>query len=292
MKTILIAGQSVVDLMFEVSELPAMPVKYRASDMLLSIGGCAMVAAVAVARLGGNPVLASRIGDDFFGDLIKDELEREGIDTSYLARIKGAETSVSSVCTDTDGERQIVNFRGANLGDLVDLPAIDFDAVLVDSRWEEGASRALGIAAERGLPGIVDAEQPTPPRIAQLASHVAFSAQGLLHFSGESDLDEALVSASKRLPGWVSVTDGENGTYTMNGNSVERTPAFDIDAVDTTGAGDVWHGAFALRLAETGCELEAVSFANAAGALKCLEKGIPKGTPSRREVEEFLSANR
>ena len=264
MKTILIAGQSVVDLMFEVPEIPAIPVKYRASGMRLSIGGCAMVAAIAVARLGGNPVLASRIGDDLFGDLVEEELEREGIDTSYIARISGAETSVSSVCTNAKGDRQIVNFRGTNMGATVDLPEIDFDAVLVDTRWEDGAARALEIASKRGLPGIIDAEPPTHLRIARLATHVAFSAQGLLQFADESDMGKALVSASKQLPGWVCATDGEKGTYTVNGGSVARTPAFEVQAVDSTGAGDVWHGAFALRLVETGCEREAVAFANAA----------------------------
>ena len=291
MKNILVVGQSVADLMFEVPEIPDMPLKYRASEMRLSIGGCAMVAAVAIARLGGAPILASRIGDDFFGGVILDNLVREGIDTSYITRIDDAETSVSSVCTNSQGERQIVNFRGTNLGNSVELPDLPFDAALVDTRWEEGAERALESAAARNVPGVVDAESPTPLRLASLASHVAFSAQGLRQFAGKSNLSEALASASKQLPGWVSVTDGSNGTYSLNGSSVAQVPGYRVRAVDTTGAGDVWHGAFTLRLAETGCEKEAVAFANAAGALKCLVKGVPAGAPVRREVEAFIASN-
>ncbi|MYF89754.1 MAG: hypothetical protein F4186_10695, partial [Boseongicola sp. SB0676_bin_33] len=101
-------------------------------------------------------------------------------------------------------------------------------------------------------------------------------------------IESALHVADARLPGWVSVTDGEGGAFHVDADGVSHTPAFPVETKDTLGAGDVWHGAFALALAETSDEGHAAWFANAAAALKCTEFGGRKGCPDREAVDRLL----
>lgn len=294
MANVLVIGVTVVDFVFRIDALPKEPVKYRAQDAEIAGGGCAGNASVAIARLGGTAYLGARLGDDPVGDMILDDLRREGVDTRLVQRSTGARSSFSSVFVDAAGERQIVNFRGSGMsqetGWIADAPLVD--AVLADTRWTEGAIAALELARARGVPGIVDAEKPMDHAVLKHASHVAFSRDGLLSFCGGDDLGGALTRAAERLDAWVCVTDGENGTLVADTGEVTHVPAFAVSAIDTTAAGDIWHGAFALFLAEGDTAVIAVRKANAAAALKCTAFGGRKGTPTKGELDKFLKVHR
>jgi sulfofructose kinase len=230
------------------------------------------------------------LGDDAIGAMIVADLAAEGVGTGLVQRTAGARSSFSSVYVDARGERQIMNFRGEglteNTGWIATAPRAA--AVLADTRWSAGAARALDLAREWGVPGIVDAEAPMDAEVLDRASHVAFSRDGLMSFVGAKDLTAALMEAAARLPGWVCVTDGAMGTYHVEQGAVAQVAAFDVEVRDTLGAGDIWHGAFALALAEGQGEARAVRFANAAAALKCTTFGGRKGCPYRAAVEEFM----
>lgn len=287
---VLVIGISVVDFVFSVDTLPDRPMKYRSNAAEVVGGGCAGNAAVAIARLGGQARLGSRLGVDQVGALIINDLVADGVDISLVQRTKGAKSSFSAVLVDAKGERQIVNYRGDNLA--ADTAWIEeatrADAVLVDTRWVEGGMAALKMARDWGVPGVVDAEAPADPDLLMRASHVAFSKQGLLSFVGSNDLFAGLRSAADQLPGWLCVTDGENGTYYLEGEKVLNFPAFDVPVRDTLGAGDIWHGAFTLRLSEGATEVEAVRFASGAAAIKCMTFGGRMGCPDRSTLENFL----
>ena len=290
MSDVLVIGVAVVDFVFAVGTLPDRAAKYRAQGAEVVGGGCAANAAVAIARLGGTARVGARLGDDPMGDLIVDDLAAEGVDTALVQRSPGARSSFSSVYVDVGGERQIMNFRGEGLttdtGWIATAPRCG--AVLADTRWTEGAVAALRLARDWGVPGVVDAEAPMDAHVLTGASHVAFSRDGLLSFSGGSDLVAALLKADTDLPGWVCVTDGADGAWHIEGGEPIHTPAYSVEVKDTLAAGDVWHGAFALALAEGQCEADAVRFANAAAALKCTTFGGRKGCPSRAELDRFL----
>ncbi|HCQ66183.1 MAG TPA: sugar kinase [Rhodobacteraceae bacterium] len=290
MAEILVLGMAVADFVFAMDQLPDRAAKYRANTVETVGGGCAANAAVAIARLGGVAHLATRLGDDPMGDLILSDLVAEGVRTQMAQRAPGGRSSFSSVCVDAAGERQIVNFRGDGLtqdtGWIKDAPPVD--AVLADNRWTAGAARALDLARARGVPGVVDAEAPTEPEVLARASHVAFSRDGLLSFTGGDALVPALREAAARLPGWVCVTDGANGTTCIDGGTAQHVPACAVEVRDTLGAGDIWHGAFVLALAEGQGEVPAIRFANAAAALKCTTFGGRKGCPDRTDLDEFL----
>jgi sulfofructose kinase len=294
MATILIAGVAVVDFVFLLDEMPARAEKHRAKDAAIVGGGCGANAAVAVARLGGKARLAARLGDDPVGDMIVANLEAEGVDCTLARRFPGGRSSFSSVFVDAAGERQIVNFRDADLsfgaGWLEQEMPGDFDAALADTRWPQGAAALLSAARALSRPGVLDAEPPIAEAIEalQVASHVAFSAQGLREFVGIDNLEKALTDAAKHTRAWFCVTDGPHGVTYLDEGVPRRIPTFEVEVVDTLGAGDIWHGAFTLALGEGWREADAARFANAAAAIKCTRFGGRAGTPARHEVEQFM----
>jgi sulfofructose kinase len=292
--SILVAGVAVIDFVFEVDTMPDRPQKYRARDAYITGGGNAANAAVAISRLGGRSMLAARLGDDAIADLILDSLRSDAVDTHLVRRFDGRRSSFSSVFVDAAGERQIVNFRDMDLshdaGWLEAERPRGLSAVLADTRWGKGAATAMELARNTGVPGIIDAEAPV--REAQdalrFASHVAFSMQGLADLTGSVDAPAGLLKARTELDAWLCVTDGGNGAWYLEGDTPVHVPAFQVDAVDTLGAGDVWHGAFALMLAEGTSEREAVHFANAAAAVKCSRSGGRAGYPTLDEARKLL----
>jgi sulfofructose kinase len=274
--------------------MPTRAEKHRAKDAAIVGGGCGANAAVAVARLGGTARLAARLGDDPVGAMIVADLEAEGVDCTLARRFPGGRSSFSSVFIDAAGERQIVNFRDPNLsfdaGWLQDAMPGDFDAALADTRWPQGAAALLAAARARSRPGVLDAEPPIAEaaEALQLASHVAFSAQGLREFTGIDGLEKALQDAARQTKAWLCVTDGPRGVIYLDENAPRRVPAFETEVLDTLGAGDIWHGAFTLALGEGRGEIDAIRFANAAAAIKCTRFGGRAGTPNRQEVEQFM----
>ncbi len=165
------------------------------------------------------------------------------------------------------------------------------DAVLGDTRWQAGAAHFFRLAREAGVPAILDADRAPHerPELLDLATHVAFSMQGLQDLTGLDDARAAL-EALPPIRAWVGVTNGADGVYFRHDAEIRHEPAFPVDAVDTLGAGDTWHGAFALALAEGQSEGEAVRFASAAAAIKCTRFGGRNGAPRRIEVEALLSS--
>jgi len=291
MAHVFVTGMAVQDFVFQLDDLPVGGEKFTARAVSIAGGGCAANAAVAVTRLGGQANLAARLGQDDIGDMIVAELMAEGVNLDCIHRSPTARSGFSSIYVDQHGERQIVNFRGAGLMDdpgFVTLPDT-VDAALADSRWVAGAARTMQITKARDIPGIVDAEAPVGLDQMAQASHIAFSRRGLLDVTGEADLATALKVVSAAVPAWVCVTDGPDGVYFMDGQHVENLPAYPVTPIDTLGAGDIWHGAFALRLAEGAHEHAAMEFANAAAALKCCHFGGRQTCPNRAETEALRS---
>lgn len=292
MALVLSVGMAVMDFVLEVAQFPTRADKYRARSAMPVGGGCAANGAFAVARLGGQSRLAARLGDDLVGRMILADLADTGVDVTDCQQTPGARSSFSSVLVDEAGERQIVNYRGEGLTQATDWITGPADAVLADTRWINGARAAMALARRLGVPGIIDAEAPSDPDLLAMASHVAFSRPGLADFTGSDDIAEGLARAAARLPGHVCVTDGAAGAYlARDARAPLHVPATKVAVVDTLAAGDIWHGAYALRLAEGADEVAAAGFANAAAALKCTAFGGRAGCPDRQAVEVFIREN-
>lgn len=289
MADVLVVGVAVADLVMRVDDLPRKAEKFRAKDAAISVGGCAANAAIAIARHGGEARLAARLGGDLIGGMIASGLEAEGVDIGLCDRRDGAKSSFSSIYVDRVGERQIMNFRGSGLADTLNLSATPRpQAVLADNRWPQLTLAALKTARRWGVPAVVDAEAPFDAESVRGATHIVFSMQGLCAYAPGLSTRVALERASVEFDAWIAVTDGANGTLHTGPNGISRIAAFHVEAVDTLAAGDIWHGVFALRLAEGAEEPEAVMFANAAAALKCRSFGGIMTCPYRPETEALI----
>ena len=289
-------GIAVMDLVFEVDVLPDGPTKHFASSYREIGGGPAANAAVTIARLGGDAHLWARVGDDHWGRRIVDGLQADGVDVGAVRPIQDGRSGVSAVMVDGAGERMIVNFSDRTLpADAAWLPVETlsrFSAVLSDLRWPEAAFRALRAARDLGIPAVLDADvtdRQIPLAAAEAASHVVFSEPALARWSGRGDTADGLKMAVDRFGGWVAVTVGSQGAYwTAEDEAVHHQPAFQVTAVDTLGAGDVFHGAFAGALAAGQAETDALRWAAGAAALKCTRPGGRAGIPTEDELRRFL----
>jgi len=294
-RAVLCVGQATLDHIFRIESLAAGH-KHVATSHQSVGGGVAANAAVAVSRLGGRALLVSCVGADTAGDQVVLELADEGVDVSHLQRRASGTTPTSCVLVDGSGERTIVNHTPLDLfdDDVPDLDGIRPGAVLVDGRWPAGARRALRRARALGAPGVVDVDRaPTDGDVADLglATHLVFSADALADFSATDDPAAGLRRSAASIDATVAVTLGGQGVAWLDDDGTFLTmPAFDVDVVDSTAAGDVFHGAFALGLAERLEVPDALRFASAAAALKCARPGGRLGAPGRRAVDELLGA--
>lgn len=289
-------GIATQDYVFALDEMPRRAEKYRARDLAVVGGGIAANGAVAVARLGGQAMLATRLGDDPVGRDIVADLVEAGVDCGLCRRFPGHRSSLSAVLVDARGERMVINHADLDLpADPSWLPAALPDgigAVMADTRWEEGARHLLGLARREGRVGVLDADRAlADPRLIPIATHVAFAAQTVREMTGREEPRAGLAELAASAGTWLAVTDGERGVWYTQGGEIAHLPAFPIEPVDTLGAGDVFHGALALALAEGRPVEAALRFAMAAAALKCTRFGGRAGTPRRADVEALLAGH-
>jgi sulfofructose kinase len=211
----------------------------------------------------------------------------------------GLVTPISNIMIDPSGERTIVTFRDPELWNvrLPDHDALldDCDAILTESRCATFCTDLCAEATRRGIPVVVDVDRAMSLREGLLtaSSHLIFSSEPLQETADLTDDGEALKKIAKLTPSFLAGTRGAQGTIWLDEQqNLQQTPAFPVHTVDTLGAGDVFHGAFALAITE-GQELRsALQFASAAAALKCTRFGGAFAAPQRAEVEALLSHKR
>jgi len=293
---VLCVGQATLDHVFEVQRVGPVGHKTEARSHHMVGGGIAANAAVAVSRLGGAAVFAGCVGDDDNGTEVVEALVDDGVDTHHILRVRHVPTPVSAVVVGDDGGRSIVNYTDPALFDRPAPSGIDadLDAVLVDGRWSAGTIMGVDLARRRGIPGVVDVDRlPTDGRLRNrmldAASHLVFSADALAELTGTTHPANGLLAAGELTSAFVAVTCGEEGVFWLDRPTVQTITALAIDVVDTTGAGDVFHGAFALGLAEGMPEDDALRFASISAAITCSRPGARSGIPRRREVDGIFA---
>ena len=293
-KHVLCVGAAVLDTLFRVRTLPSGQGKVLPYDMLQIAEGMASSAAYAVARLGGRASLWSAVGNDETGNQIIHELGSAGIITDGVMRVEGARSAVATILVDDDGERLIVPFYDPKLHHTVkafmpeDIAA--FDAVLVDVRWPALALKVLQTARRMGKPAILDGDVAPDGIIEQLApeaTHIVFSEPAAQRLTGVEDFSEMVRVLKRRFShSFICVTAGAAGSFWFDdhGNEIRHSPTIAIKAVDTLAAGDIFHGAFALAIAEGKTPAEAIQLSSIAAAIKCEVFGGRSGAPTRADV--------
>ena len=295
---IVFAGAATVDLIFKVDSLPLGPGKVLPEALVQIAHGMATSAATAAARLGGRCSLIARIGDDLMGERFLEEVEAEGVDCRQVRRFKGVATPLSAVIVDHTGERLIVPYYDPALGtspDWIDTEVIArADAVQVDIRWSQAAARVLDAAKAAGKIALLDADvgsAETIVNLAQRATHVVFSEPAALAVSGCGSIVDAVKTLAQSYDAFIAVTGGEQGCFWIEGDTILQQRPPQVKVIDTLAAGDVFHGAFTLALAEGREIKEAISFANTAAAISCTVFGGRVGAPDRAAVNALMAAS-
>ncbi|MGO8749747.1 MAG: PfkB family carbohydrate kinase [Thermoguttaceae bacterium] len=300
-------GAVAVDEILYVDEYPPAESKVRVRERVRQCGGLTGTALVAAARQGARCAYAGLLGDDELSLFVIDAMAREGIDFRHAVRRSDARPAHSTIIVDrSHGTRTIFASLGGVLGPDRELPSADVirsaRVLLVDHHGVEGTLRAVRIARESEVSVVADFERdPGPPFGALLAAvdHLIVSERFARQWTGRADAAAAVESlwhADRRA---VVVTCGSQGCWYRNRQTAAgaeslplgatvHVPAFPVEVVDTTGCGDVFHGAYAAALAAGATVARCVALASASAALKATSRGGQAGVPRREPVEEFL----
>lgn len=297
MKSVVCVGHAALDYVYRIDAFPPAPTKVRSLEHIESGGGMAANAAATVARLGGAVELWSRTGADSAGARIRALLEVEGVDVRFVKAHEGARSSTSAVIVDSKGDRLIVGERDHAMSmDASWLPLYrlgEAACVVSDLRWVEGTRAAFAAARIQGVPTLLDADLGGGGDLREflsLADYAIFSGPALDAFApGLKDDNGRLARVVELGVCHAGVTRGSDGYFWRErGGEAGHQPAFATEIVDTTGAGDAFHGAFAWALAQGSSVAECARIAAAVSALKCRRLGARSGLPTLKELKSFL----
>jgi len=301
MPRVLVIGSANMDFTVAVPRLPAEGQTVTGGTFYVSHGGKGANQAVAARRLGGEVRFVGCVGQDSQGDQVVDQLTAEGIPADGVIRT-GAATGVALIMVDAAGRNQIAVASGANLQLLPELARmhaslmtwarvllLQLEIPIQTVQW------ALATAREHGVLSILNPApaQPLPHTLLSLVDCLTPNINEAEALTGipVTAPDSASQAAQRLLAQGVRrviVTLGSQGVLYCDGKSALHFPAFPVETVDTTGAGDAFNGALAVGLAAGGAWEEAVPLANAAAALTCTRRGAQTSFPRRADVEAFM----
>lgn len=295
-------GLNSVDLVAVVGEYPAPDTKAPLQRFGRFPGGQIATAITACARLGWKGRYVGSFGSDDLGELSRESLRAEGVDVSAARTVAGATNQFAIVLVDArSGERTVLWHRHPALtfapDDLPQDVMTSGRLLIVDCHETPAATRAARLAREAGLPTIIDVEK-VRPRIADLLANIdaIIAAEDFPRdLTGCDEPGRALEALEREFHApLVCVTLGREGSLARAGGREIRTPAFSVDCIDTTGAGDAFRGGFAaacLRAPDGPLE-DALLYATAVAALNCRALGARGGLPTADEVAQLLYARR
>ena len=288
-------GCAAVDDLVYVPSFPAPDRKVRVQRSLRRCGGLTGAAIVTAARLGARCAYAGCLGTDDYSRYVAEDFVREGVDISHAPRLARARVVHSTIVVGSDsGSRNIFFEDDGKVGAHDSLPAAEVirksKVLLIDHLGMRGNLRAARLARAAGAAVVADLENasdPLFPKVLDLVDHLILSEDFALQISGKPDAAQAARALWHPGRAVVIVTCGAEGCWSASGpaeGTVRHHPAFAVQAADTTGCGDVFHGAYAASLAR-GQTLETrIRFAAAAAALKAEQGEIPR----LGQVRKFL----
>lgn len=292
-------GAAAVDDLLYVDGHPEPDTKMRVQESRREAGGLIATALVTVARLGGTAAWLGVLGDDDLSRFTVAELDRERVDVSRVLRRRGARPFHSVILVDRrTGHRTLLyNDEGVQAPAASDVPDALIRAarvLLVDSTVAHVALHAVARAREAGVPVVADIEAPVDGAVGQLALVVDHLVVGLAAGANLTGLQEPReIARALWRPGRAAavVTAGHRGSWYVareTGGQPIHQPALPVRAIDTTGCGDVFHGAYAAAIARGEGVAEAVSAATVAAGMKATVRGGRSGIPDQPSLDRQL----
>jgi sulfofructose kinase len=293
-------GYTAVDDLLYVDAYPAADAKMQIRRRERQCGGLTATALVAAARMECRCAYAGTLGGDELSQFVVEQFQKHSIDVSHLHRRADARPVRSSIIVDANRQTRNIFFDLAGVvGAEADWPpeAVirEVRVLLVDNCGVAGMIRAARIAREAGIPVVADFEDesdPLFPQLFTLVDHLILSRSFASRLTGESEpavAAKVLWSPGRRM---VAVTCGSEGCRYISEvqpGIVQHLPAMAVETVDTTGCGDVFHGAYAAALCHGRCIPDALRFASVAAALKATCRGGQAGIPHRAAVEARMA---
>ncbi|GBC97300.1 Sulfofructose kinase [bacterium HR16] len=265
-------------------------------------GGLTGTALVAAARLGAKCAYAGMLGHDELSQFVADTFRREGIDLTHVVWRDDAQPVHSFIIVDTTAHtRNIFFLRGAKTGAAPDAPLAEVirstRVLFADHHGLPGMVRAARIASEVGIPVVADFERAGGEgfeELIELTTHLIVSREFAEQFAPGVPVAEAVKRIRRHPRQTVVVTCGAEGCWYLGEGTEEpvHQPAYRVQVVDTTGCGDVFHGAYAAALARGLSLPERIRIASATAAIKARYYGGQAGIPTWEEVTEFLHSRK
>lgn len=287
---VLVVGQVGIDIACRVPHVTSeAPVEM--DEVSIQVGGSAAVTAAAAAALGCRARLACKMADDFLGNHVKSALTGAGIDTRAVLEA-GRQLSPFTLCVLGDRGRRAAYFTS---GDVEPLSAEDIQpdellagvgAVLVDGTCPSAQVAIAEAAQKRGVPVLFDGDHIREGigTLVSLADVLICSERLATEIAPRDALETSLAEIQRLGPRAVIITLGDAGSIGLHGEELVRQQAFPADVIDASGAGAVFHGAFAAALLGQLPFQACMVFASAAAALSCQHLGGYGGVPSRDKV--------
>ncbi|HOK53401.1 MAG TPA: PfkB family carbohydrate kinase [Armatimonadota bacterium] len=288
-------GYGAVDFLGIVPSYPSIDAKTEMEQVTIQGGGVTTTAMVAAARLGARVSYIGVTGDDLIGKFALAELQKENVDTSHVIIRHGSNSPFSLIVIDKPTGKRNIFWTNAGIT-TVKPEELDKEHILsarvlhVDNHEPAAATQAAKWANDAGIPVLMDAGSMRPgvSELIQYVDVLVASHRFAIECTGETDL---MTAARKLMTGrrQISVvTNGDNGCACITRDDEFHLPAFKVDVVDTTGAGDVFHGAFSFGLAKGWDARKIAVFASAVAAIKCTKLGGRLGIPAYEETLMFL----
>jgi len=288
-------GYTALDHLAVVPHLPEENRKLEIGRFLIQGGGPTATAVVTARRLGLDAAFIGKVGDDDFGRSMLEELRGEGVDVSRVVVERGARSQYAFIMVDRISAARTILWTRGDLepftGGEVDCDLVSSArGLLVDSLEPAAALAAAGAAREAGVPVVIDAGtlREGVRELLPLCDYIVASELFAEQISEGGNREEALERIMEYGPRAAVVTLGERGCAAFTSSGLVEVPGFEVEAVDTTGAGDVFHGAFLFGVLK-GWDIERIClFSNAVAALKCRRLGGRAGIPDLPEAMRFL----
>lgn len=292
MAKIVVIGSASMDLVVTSAKRPGAGETVLGDSFKTVPGGKGANQAVAAARLGAEVTMVGCVGDDSFGETILSNLQSNGVITDYVEPVTGMESGTAHIIL-AEGDNSIVVVKAAN--DRITSEYVDqaekviqaADIVLVQQEIpEETVVHVSAICAKYQVPLMLNPApaRPVPSVVIERAAYITPNEHEAAILFNDEPLGEVL----RRYPNKLIVTEGKKGVRYFDGLQEVVVPGYKVEAVDTTGAGDTFNGAFAVALAEGMSLTDSLRFANRAASLSVMKFGAQGGMPSRLEVEGSL----
>ena len=286
---VLCVGHASYDLSFTVAHHPTEDEKISAEGFVGCGGGPAANAAVTVSKLGLKSSFAGYLGQDIYGEKHYQELLEYGVHTDLVIR-DTSPTPLSIVLVKPDGKRALINYKGetrALPSGTIDFSSVIPKVVLFDGHEPHLSKFLLERTQNEGIPTLLDAGSVHEGTLALMeqVDYLVCSEKFARQLAG--DEETALARLAEVSPA-VVITLGERGLIWRRGQERGILSAFPINAIDTTGAGDAFHGAFAAALSSDMNWPDVLRYASAAGSLSCTKIGARSGLPSKEEHQALF----